>query len=64
MIISNKNICVGYEERTNGNQKNTQNWYINQCGYDIGKSKRATFSNGTRGDIFYLKKYNTDEVVF
>lgn len=64
MKIDNKTIIIGYEERTNDNQVADKKWYINQCGYDVDKSKRATFTNGVRGCTFYLKDSTTDEVVF
>ena len=63
--MNNKGVIIGYEERENKNQDTSNiKWYINQCGYDIGKSKRATLVNCKRGNIFYLKnehyslKYN------
>ena len=58
MRITNTKIIIGCEELTNCNQNTNKIWYINQCGYDVDKSKRATLSNGVRGTIFYLK--NTD----
>lgn len=65
MLISNKNVIIGYEERENKNQDTSNiKWYINQCGYDIGKSKRATLVNCQRGNIFYLKKSSDDSIVF
>lgn len=64
MKVDNIKVVVGKEEQTNNNQVSTQNWYINQCGYDINKSKRATFINGVRGTLFYLKKSSNNEVVF
>lgn len=64
MKIDNKKIIIGYEERTNDNQVADKKWYINQCGYDVDKSKRATFTNGVRGCTFYLKDSTTNKVVF
>ena len=64
MKIDNKTIIIGYEERTNDNQVADKKWYINQCGYDVDKSKRATFTNGVRGCTFYLKDSTTNKVVF
>lgn len=64
MKIDNKTIIIGYEERTNDNQVADKKWYINQCGYDVDKSKRATFTNGVRGCSFYLKDATTNETVF
>lgn len=64
MIVNNKKVIIGYEERENTNQNKNKNWYINQCGYDIDKSKRATFTNGERGTLFYVKDAVTNEIVF
>lgn len=64
MIINNKEIILGYKERSNDNQVSDKKWYINQCGYDTKKSKRATFTNGVRGCNFYLKDAITNEIVF
>lgn len=64
MKIGNRKVIIGYEERTNYNQATDRKWYINQCGYDTDKSKRATFTNGVRGSKFYIKDATTNEVVF
>ena len=64
MIITNKKIIIGYEEQPNVNKTVDKQILVNQCGYDIGKSKRATFANGERGSTFYLKQSSDDTVVF
>ena len=63
MIVKNKKIIIGNEEKDNTNTNLSKAWCINQCGYDVNKSKRATFTNGIRGKIFYLKNTN-DEIVY
>ena len=55
MLITNKKIVIGYEEQKNNNITTSKKFFVNQCGYDIDKSKRATFANGKRGSEFYLK---------
>ena len=64
MIITNKKIIIGYEEQPNVNKTVDKQILVNQCGYDIGKSKRATFANGERGSTFYLKQSSDATVVF
>ena len=64
MLITNKKIVIGYEEQKNNNITTNKKFFVNQCGYDIGKSKRATFANGERGSTFYLKQSSDDTVVF
>ena len=64
MKVENKKIIVGYEERKNENQNDIKKWFINQCGYDVDKSKRATFTNGVRGLKFYIKRVSDDLVVY
>lgn len=64
MIVNNKEIILGYKERINDNQNSEKKWYINQCGYDTDKSKRATFTNGVRGSKFYIKDVTTNKIVF
>ena len=54
LVITNKQIIIGYEEQPNVNKTVDKQILVNQCGYDIGKSKRATFANGERGSTFYL----------
>ena len=46
MLITNKKIVIGYEEQKNNNITTSKKFFVNQCGYDIDKSKRATFANG------------------
>lgn len=64
MIISNKTIVIGCKEQENTNITKDKKWFINQCGYDIDKSKRATFTNGKRGKIFYVKKSSDNTIVY
>ncbi len=51
-------------EWENTNQSSTKAWFVCQIGYDIGKSKKATFTNGVRGTSFSLKKASDDSVVY
>ena len=64
LVITNKQIIIGYEEQPNVNKTVDKQILVNQCGYDIGKSKRATLANGERGSTFYLKQSSDDVVVF
>ena len=64
MLITNKKIVIGYEEQKNNNITTSKKFFVNQCGYDIDKSKRATFANGKRGSKFYLKKTEDDSIVY
>ena len=64
MLITNKKIIIGYEEQKNNNITTNKKFFVNQCGYDIGKSKRATFTNGKRGSKFYLKKTEDNSIVY
>lgn len=52
------------EEWENENQSSTKAWYVSQIGYDVGKSKKATFTNGIRGTAFTLKNSSDDSVVY
>lgn len=36
--------------------------YINHCGYDVDKPKRATMPSATDGKIFLVKRFDDDEV--
>lgn len=64
MVVNNKKIIIGLEEKENINKSASIKWYVNQCGYDIDKSKRATLTNSIRGQKFYLKKKNDNTIVF
>lgn len=57
-------ILIGYAERGNTNQKRTQGWLVNQCGYDANKSKRATAINAERNSVFRLIRADDDETVY
>lgn len=64
MLVSNKKIVIGYEEQENNNITTDAKFFINQCGYDIEKTKRATLANGKRGFPFYLKKVSDKSIVY
>lgn len=64
MIINNYKTVIGYEEQPNNNITTDKKWFINQCGYDNDKTKRATFTNGSRWSEFNLKNTADDSVVF
>lgn len=64
MIINNYKTVIGYEEQPNNNITTDKKWFINQCGYDNNKTKRATFTNGSRWSEFTLKNTADDSVVF
>ena len=64
MLVKNKTVIIGNKEQENTNVTPTKKWFINQCGYDIDKSKRATLTNSNRGDNFYLKKTSDNSTVF
>lgn len=51
-------------EQENTNQSTTVAWYINQIGYDVEKSKRATLTNSVKGTEFTLRKVEDDSVVY
>ncbi len=38
--------------------------HINQTGYDVGKSKRATITNLPENSVFYVKKASNDKIVY
>ena len=44
--------------------KTTVNIYINQSGYDIGKSKRATITNVGLGENFVVKSTSDNSIVY
>ena len=52
------------EELPNENQSTNVAWYINQIGYDVEKSKRATLTNGVRDTEFTLRRFSDDSVVY
>ena len=49
-------------------KKNTSsyinNWFINQCGYDSNKSKRATMISSNNGDVFTLHSTEDDSILY
>lgn len=57
-------VLFGYAERENTNQQRTQGWRVNQCGYDVDKSKRATSVNAERNSVFRLIRADDDGTVY
>lgn len=62
--MSNRKIVIGYPEWENENQYTRKSWCINQCGYDVDKTKRATITNMKRNTQFSLVRVADDVVVF
>ena len=64
VYVGDKQTNVKNIDYINSNQdKTTVAIFLNQSGYDVGRSKRATVTNAKNGTTFYIKN-TSDEIVY